>query len=140
MGFNSLSDDAEIVAVHDGVRPFAGVDLIERVIKHAQEFGGAIAALPIKDTVKKSSHESYIEKTMSRNSLWLAQTPQAFKYELLKRAYDESEKQGFLGTDESSLVERLGVQVKLVEGSQINIKITTEEDLLLAELILKVIK
>lgn len=136
-GVESLSDDTDIVIVHDGVRPFIGVDLIEEVIRQALISGGAIAAVPVKDTVKKSCHENHIEGTISRNSLWLAQTPQAFKYEILKRAYAEAEKDNFLGTDESSLVERLGVMVKLVEGSQTNIKITTEEDLLLGELILK---
>ncbi|HSE84076.1 MAG TPA: 2-C-methyl-D-erythritol 4-phosphate cytidylyltransferase, partial [Thermodesulfobacteriota bacterium] len=123
-GFNSLSCDTDIVVVHDGVRPFVGVDLIEEVIKEALKSGGAIAALPVKDTVKKSSYENYIEQTISRDCLWLAQTPQAFSYGILKRAYEEAERDGFLGTDESSLVERLGVQVRLVKGSPMNVKIT----------------
>lgn len=137
-GFNSLSGDTDIVVVHDGVRPFVGSDLVEKVIKEALESGGAIAALPVKDTVKKSSYDNFIEQTISRSYLWLAQTPQAFKYEILKRAYEEAERDGFLGTDESSLVERLDVQVKLVEGSPMNVKITTEEDLRLTELALKI--
>jgi 2-C-methyl-D-erythritol 4-phosphate cytidylyltransferase len=137
-GFNSLSGDTDVVVVHDGVRPFIGVDLIEKVIKGALKSGGAIVALPVKDTVKKSSYENYIEQTISRNCLWLAQTPQAFKYGVLKRAYEEAERDGFLGTDEASLVERIGVPVKLIEGSPMNLKITTEEDLRLAELVLKI--
>jgi 2-C-methyl-D-erythritol 4-phosphate cytidylyltransferase len=75
--------------------------------------------------------------TLPRESLWLAQTPQAFRYDILKRAYEMSEKDGFLGTDESSLVERLGIRVRLIQGSQMNMKITTEEDLLIAEMALK---
>ncbi len=135
-GFNSLSDKIDVVLVHDGVRPFITVRMIEEVIKEASKSGGAILAIPVKDTVKKSSPENYIERTISRESLWLAQTPQAFRYDVLKRAYEKLEDR-FIGTDESSLVERLGIQVKLVKGSELNIKITTEEDLLLGELILK---
>jgi 2-C-methyl-D-erythritol 4-phosphate cytidylyltransferase len=139
-GFDSVSGGTDIVVVHDGVRPFVKVNLIEEVIKGALQSGGAIAALPVKDTVKESSScGNYVEKSIPRKLLWLAQTPQAFKYEILKRAYEEAERGGFLGTDESSLVERLGVQVKLVEGSHMNIKITNEEDLLLGELILKIV-
>jgi 2-C-methyl-D-erythritol 4-phosphate cytidylyltransferase len=132
-GFNSVSNETDVVVIHDGVRPFVTVKLIEEVIKEALESGGAIAAIPIKDTVKKSSSENYVERTLSREFLYLAQTPQAFRYNILKRAYEKAEKDGFLGTDESSVVERLGVQVKLVQGSQMNIKITTEEDLFLAK-------
>ncbi len=139
MGFSSISNKTDIVVVHDGVRPFVTVDMIEESIKEALKWGGAIVATPVKDTVKESS-EGYIQRTLPRESLWLAQTPQAFRYDVLKRAYEMSEEDGFLGTDESSLVERLGIRVKLIRGSQMNIKITTEEDLLLAELALKEIK
>jgi 2-C-methyl-D-erythritol 4-phosphate cytidylyltransferase len=136
-GFNSLLDEIDIVLIHDGVRPFLTIGMIEEVIKEASKAGGAIIALPVKDTIKKSSSGNYIERTVSRESLWLAQTPQAFRYDVLKRAYEGTRENDFAVTDESSLVERLGVQVKLVEGSEFNIKITTEEDLLLGELILK---
>lgn len=135
-GFNSLSNEIDIVLVHDAVRPFISIRMIEEVIKEASESGGAIIAIPVKDTIKKSSSGNYIERTVSRESLWLAQTPQAFRYDVLKQAYEGLEK-SVIVTDESSLVERLGIQVKLVKGSELNIKITTEEDLLLGELILK---
>ncbi|MER3446139.1 MAG: 2-C-methyl-D-erythritol 4-phosphate cytidylyltransferase [Candidatus Dadabacteria bacterium] len=138
-GFSSISNETDIVIVHDGVRPFITVDLIEGSIKEALESGGAIVAVPVRDTVKES-YEGYIKRTLPRESLWLAQTPQAFRYDILKRAYEMSEEDGFLGTDESSLVERLGIRVKLIWGSQMNMKITTEEDLLMAELALKEIK
>lgn len=136
-GFSSISNETDIVIVHDGVRPFITVDLIEEAINEALKSGGAIVAIPVKDTVKES-FERYIQRTLPRESLWLAQTPQAFRYDLLKRAYKMSDENGFLGTDESSLVERLGIRVKLIRGSQMNVKITTEEDLLLAELALKI--
>jgi 2-C-methyl-D-erythritol 4-phosphate cytidylyltransferase len=137
IGFNSISDKTDIVVVHDGVRPFITVKTIEEVIKEAIKSGGAIAAIPVKDTVKKSSTENYIERTIPRDSLWLAQTPQAFRYDVLKRAIERAKEDGFIGTDESSLVERVDIRVKLVKGSEFNIKITTEEDLLFGELILK---
>lgn len=136
-GFSSISNETDIVIVHDGVRPFVTVDLIEEAVKEALKSGGAVVAIPVKDTVKES-FEGYIQRTLPRESLWLAQTPQAFRYDVLKRAYKMSDENGFLGTDESSLVERLGIRVKLIRGSQMNVKITTEEDLLLAELALKI--
>ncbi len=136
-GFNLVSSETDVVVVHDAVRPFVTVSLIEEVIKESLKSDGAIAAVPVKDTIKKSSPENYVEKTRPRESLWLAQTPQAFRYDILRRAYEKAEKDSFLGTDESSLVERLGIRVKLVQGSQINIKITTEDDLLFGELVLK---
>jgi 2-C-methyl-D-erythritol 4-phosphate cytidylyltransferase len=136
-GFDSISNDTDVVVVHDGVRPFVTVSLIDEVIRECLKSGGAIAAIPVTDTIKKSSAKNDIEDTISREALWLAQTPQAFRYDLLKMAYEKTAIDGFLGTDESSLVERLGVPIGLVPGSQINIKITTHEDLLLGELMLK---
>jgi 2-C-methyl-D-erythritol 4-phosphate cytidylyltransferase len=135
-GFNSLSAEIDMVLVHDAVRPFISIRMIEEVIREASESGGAIIAIPVKDTIKKVASGNYIERTVSRESLWLAQTPQAFRYDVLKQAY-ESLGKSVIVTDESSLIERLGIQVRLVRGSELNIKITTEEDLLLAELILK---
>jgi len=135
-GFNSLSDEIDVVLVHDGVRPFINIRMVEEVIKEASISGGAIVAIPVKDTLKRCSTANYIETTIPRESLWLAQTPQAFRYEVLKRAYEKME-DGFIFTDESSLIERLGIRVKLVKGSEFNIKITTQEDLLLGELIFR---
>lgn len=135
-GFNSIEDEVDVVLVHDAVRPFITVRMIEGVIEEASRSGGATLAIPVKDTVKRVSSEGYIETTIPRESLWLAQTPQAFRHDILKRAYEKIEKD-FILTDESSLLERLGVRVKLVMGSEFNIKITKEEDLILGELILK---
>ncbi len=137
MGFNSVSSETDVVLIHDGVRPFVTARMIDEVIKESLNTGGAIAAIPVKDTVKKSSTKNHVERTLSRDALWLAQTPQAFQYNVLKSAYEKTENDGFLGTDESSLVERIGIRVTLVVGSQTNIKITTKEDLLLGELVFK---
>lgn len=136
-GLNALSEQPDIAVVHDGVRPFTTVELIEKVITTATESGAAIAALNCSDTVKKASSNHSIEETMPRENIWFAQTPQAFKYDILRQAMDRASEEGFLGTDESLLLERLGIEVKLVEGSKYNIKITTPEDLEIGELILK---
>lgn len=136
-GFHSLSGEPEIVAVHDGVRPLVTVEIIETVIHEASKCGAAVAALPLNDTIKKSSPHGFIENTVPRDSLWFAQTPQAFRHDILKNAYVKASEDGFTGTDESLLVERTGVDVKLVQGSPYNIKITTREDLRMGELILK---
>ncbi|HVY54973.1 MAG TPA: 2-C-methyl-D-erythritol 4-phosphate cytidylyltransferase [Thermodesulfobacteriota bacterium] len=136
-GFNSLTGKPDIVVVHDGARPLVSLELLEEVISEAAACGGAIAALPSGDTVKKSSPEMHVERTIPRDSLWFAQTPQAFRYDVLKDALSAASRDGFLGTDESQLVERTGLSVKLVKGSPYNIKITTPEDLRLGELILK---
>lgn len=136
LGFEAapLSD---IVIVHDGVRPLVTPEIIERTIQGAQEFGGCIAALPVKETTKRVGPDSFIIETVDRNPLWSIQTPQAFRWDLFRRAVEKSVKDGFLGTDEAMLVERLGEKVKVVEGSPYNIKVTTPEDLKIAEAFLK---
>ncbi len=135
-GFNSLSGTPDVVAVHDGARPLVSLELLEEVIRQASACGAALAALPSNDTIKKSSPEMYVDSTVQRDSLWFAQTPQAFRYEVLKNALSKAADDRFTGTDESLLVERTGVRVKIVKGSPCNIKITTPEDLVLGELIL----
>ncbi len=136
-GFRSLIDKPDIVLVHDGVRPFVRQETIDRVIAAAMESGAAICAAPATDTVKQSSSERYIENTLPRENIWLAQTPQGFKYEILDEAFRCAGEDGYIGTDESILVERTGVKVKLVQGSRYNIKITTKDDIILGELLLK---
>ncbi len=136
-GFKSITSDAEIVVVHDGVRPFVTVDLIEQVVASALTSSGAIAAYPSIDTVKKSDSDDLIENTLARETIWLAQTPQAFKYDILNMAYEKASEEGYLGTDEAALVERLGEKVKLVKSSRYNIKITNPEDIEAGEFILK---
>lgn len=135
-GFNALSGAPGVVVVHDGVRPFAGAALIEEVIREAALYGAALAALPAGDTVKKAGETGLVESTVPRDTLWLAQTPQAFRYDVLKKAFERAREDGFLATDEALLAERIGADVKLVKGSPYNIKITTREDLALGELLL----
>ena len=123
---------AEIVAVHDGVRPFVTVEEIENTIAAARESGAAILATPVTDTIKLVAGASVV-KTLERQNLRQALTPQCFRYDLLRQAYEQADVNDPTLTDESSLVERLGHAVTIVEGSARNIKITTPRDLLIAE-------
>jgi len=126
----------DLVLIHDGVRPFVTVDLLQRAASAADEFGGAIVAVPVKDTVK-IARDGIIAATPPREELWLAQTPQAFRYGLIRSAHELAAAEGFLGTDDASLLERQGRQLRIVMGDYRNIKITTPEDMLLAQAFLK---
>ena len=132
-GLKLLPDDAEIVLVHDAARPLVSVQTIEAVIDAAEKFGGAIAAVPCKDTIKVVDAEGFIKYTPPRRELVAVQTPQGFRREILLRAYQRAADENFLGTDDASLVERLGVQVKVVASDYRNIKVTTPEDISVAE-------
>ncbi len=127
----------EIVVVHDAVRPFITCEKICEVVSACKETGAAILAVRPKETVKLGAGDGFVEKTLDRNSLWLVQTPQAFYYTILQQAYKKAYTDSFYGTDDASLVERLGVRVKIVEGLYENIKITTPEDIEFAKLLLK---
>ena len=129
-------EQVEIVLVHDAARPFITQNIIASLVKRAIEQGAAIAGVKAKDTMKKVK-DGIIVETVDRESLWMIQTPQAFRYDLLAEAEDVAEKVGFLGTDEAMLVERLGYPVHIVEASYDNLKMTTKEDLVLGEAILK---
>ncbi len=139
-GWRSLDPGTEIVVVHDGVRPFVPPDLISEIIEAARDFGAAIAAIPISDTVKKVSADGRVERTVDRAGLWRVQTPQAFRYSLLGEAFQKARADGFYGTDEGALIERLGKEVKVIPGSELNIKITRSEDLILGEKIAALVK
>jgi len=139
-GIKELDKDTDIVVVHDGVRPFVSPDLISETIRLAMYVDGVVAALPVKDTLKEVSEEGLIKGTPHRESMWYAQTPQTFKKRVLEEAFVRAYNDNFYGTDESSLVERVGCKVRIIEGSPENIKITTKEDLLHAELILRMRK
>jgi 2-C-methyl-D-erythritol 4-phosphate cytidylyltransferase len=135
----SAADD-DIVLVHDAVRPFVTEEIISDVIRVAQKYGAAIAGLPAVDTVKqveRTSDGALITATLPRERVVLAQTPQGFRYDVLKKAFDEATADGFMGTDEASLVERSGHAVAVVMGSPRNIKITAPADMELAEFFLK---
>ncbi len=133
---DSLAPDTDLVAVHDAVRPFVDPSLIENAIREAAETGAAILGIVPVDTVKQV-HLHKIRQTLLRERLVLAQTPQVFRYDLLKTAFQKAREDGFVGTDESSLVERLEqVEVSVVPGSERNIKITRQADMDLARLFL----
>lgn len=128
--------DDDVVLVHDAVRPFVDGEIIRNVIEAAAAQGAAIAGLPAVDTIKqveRTANGAIITSTVPRERVVMAQTPQGFRYEVIKRAFDEAAQDGFVGTDEASLVERSGHQVAVVMGSMRNIKITTPSDLELAE-------
>lgn len=130
----------DIVLVHDAVRPFVTKEIIHDVIEAARKYGAAIAGMPAMDTIKevqRTSEGAVITATVPRERVVMAQTPQGFRYDVLKKAFDEAAADGFLGTDEASLVERSGHEVVVVMGSPRNIKITTPADMELAEFFLK---
>jgi 2-C-methyl-D-erythritol 4-phosphate cytidylyltransferase len=130
----------DIVLVHDAVRPFVTQEMIHDVIAAAKKYGAAIAGVPAVDTMKqvdRTSAGALIKATIPRERIVMAQTPQGFRYDVLKKAFGEAIADGFVGTDEASLVERSGHQVAVVMGSPQNIKITTPADLELAEFFLK---
>jgi 2-C-methyl-D-erythritol 4-phosphate cytidylyltransferase len=137
-GIAGAPDD--IVLVHDAVRPFITSEIVHEVIKGAAKYGAAIAGMPAVDTVKqveRTSEGALITATIPRERVVLAQTPQGFRYSVLKKAFDEATADGFMGTDEASLVERSGHEVAVVMGSARNIKITSPSDMEIAEFFLK---
>lgn len=136
-GLKLLPDDAKIILVHDAARPFVSARTINDVIDAAEEFGGAIAAVPSKDTIKVIDADGFVKHTPPRSELISVQTPQGFRREILLRAYAQATTDNFLGTDDSSLVERLGTRIKIVAGGYDNIKVTTPEDLSIAETFLR---
>jgi len=130
----------DVILVHDAVRPFVTEQIIREVVQAAAKYGAAIAGMPAVDTVKqveRTPDGALIKATIPREKVVMAQTPQGFRYDVLKKAFDEAAADGFLGTDEASLVERSGHEVAVVMGSPKNIKITTPGDMELAEFYLK---
>lgn len=132
-GLQALSGQCDGVLVHDGARCLVTADVIQRCMASVEECGTGVAAVPVTDTIKTVSDANIALDTPNRASLRAVQTPQGFKVDLLRRAHEQAQRDGFLGTDDASLVERLGVPVQLTEGSRRNIKLTTPEDLLMAE-------
>jgi 2-C-methyl-D-erythritol 4-phosphate cytidylyltransferase len=126
-GLQRVPDDARIVIVHDAVRPFITAELVERV-RVAAAGGAATCGMPVRDTVKRVA-DGAVAATVERAGLWLTQTPQAFTRALLWEAHDKARRDGFAGTDDAVLVERLGMPVAMVTGLAQNLKITTPEDL-----------
>jgi 2-C-methyl-D-erythritol 4-phosphate cytidylyltransferase len=135
-GLQALPEDCQWVAVHDGARPLLIDHILQQTIREAWEHDAAVAAVPVKDTIKVATANGLVRTTLNRQSLWSVQTPQVFNRHLLQKAYEIAFKEKYYGTDDASLVERLGFNVKLVTGDYENLKITTPEDLELAEVIL----
>ncbi|MGA9365749.1 MAG: 2-C-methyl-D-erythritol 4-phosphate cytidylyltransferase [Bacteroidota bacterium] len=129
--------EVAFVLIHDAVRPFLDPAKVHEIIRATKKHSAAVLAVPPKDTIKLSNGASFVQTTLDRTKLWAVQTPQCFATDLLMKAYESAFKDDFVGTDDASLVERLGVGVSIVEGSYDNIKITTQDDLDLAELILR---
>jgi 2-C-methyl-D-erythritol 4-phosphate cytidylyltransferase len=132
-GLRELSPQTDIVVIHDGVRPFVSIKLIENSIAAAAKFKAVGVAVPVKDTIKVVGNGNVIKTTPNRKSLWAIQTPQSFCYDIIMEAYEKALREGFYGTDDTVLVERMGLPVKVIEGAYENIKITTPEDIIFAE-------
>ncbi len=130
------SDD-DIVVVHDAARPLVTKEIIAKAVMEAKASKAAVVGVPVKDTVKTVSSENVILETLDRASIWQVQTPQAFRASIIKEAYERAQRIKYRATDDSKLVERMGIPVKMVMGSYENIKITTTEDVAIAEAILK---
>lgn len=136
-GIKKLNNNCDVILVHDGARPFVTGDIIKNSIEEAKKHNAVVVGVKVKDTIKMVSEDGNIVDTPNRNYLWSVQTPQVFKYDIITKAYEDAYNGNFYGTDDAMLVERIGYNVKMVEGSYDNIKITTPEDLKFGEQILK---
>ena len=130
-GLQAVPADARWILVHDAVRPFITRDLVERLLVAARRVGAATCGMAVRDTVKRVAGDT-VQATVEREGLWLTQTPQAFLRDLLWEAHDKARRDGFIGTDDAMLVERLGAPVAMVQGFPYNMKITTPDDLRIA--------
>lgn len=128
-GLKAIKKNTDIVLIHDGVRPFVGQEEINAIIKTTASRGACALAVPVKDSIKYVNNDGIIKNTLERDKLWAMQTPQGFKYCILKKAYLHANENNLLATDDAALVETLGQNVYIVEGNYKNIKITTKEDL-----------
>ena len=136
-GLAAASPDCEIITIHDGARPFVTPDIIVSSIEAAREDGAAIAVVPVTDTIKSSLDGRFVSSTLDREKLYAVQTPQTFARDVIRSAYERAYADGYLGTDDASLVERLGLPVRIVEGAYENIKVTTPTDIAVAEAIMR---
>jgi 2-C-methyl-D-erythritol 4-phosphate cytidylyltransferase len=132
-----VADAVNLVVVHDGVRPLVTELILQQTLEHASRYGAAIAAVPLKDTLKRVSAAGTVEATVPRECLWRVQTPQAFRHALLRRAFQHAWRQGLQATDEAGLIEALGYPVQIVPSYEHNIKITTPDDLVFCETFLR---
>ena len=136
-GIRKIGKDASVLLVHDGVRPFVTAEMISECVSLAKKGENIAVGVPVKDTIKEVDDHRVIQRTLQRSRLWSIQTPQAFPIKVLQKAYEEAYRDKLHGTDDSTLAEHAGFTVRVIMGSYENIKITTPEDLILAEEILK---
>ena len=136
-GLQQLGADTELVAVHDGARPLLSAEVLTRLLAEAQEWGAAIPGIVSRDTVKLGDRDGFVRQTLDRTSVYAIQTPQVFNYTELVTAYREAREEDFLGTDDASLFERYIGRVKIVPGDFNNIKITTPQDMIVAEALVR---
>ena len=134
---NTTISPGDMVVIHDGVRPFVTPEQIDVCVRNAKTSGACILGIPVFDTLKCADALGYVDKTIQRDILWLAQTPQVFQYHIIMKAHQKAKQIGYHGTDDASLVEQIGQKVKILEGNRYNIKITNREDLDISEAILK---
>ncbi len=132
-GLLQVGSQTDIVLIHDGARPLVRNEQIKGSIETAMKEGGCVIGVPVKDTVKICDSKQFVKETPLRDTLWVVQTPQTFKYNLIMGAYKDAFKKGLVVTDDSMMVEALGYRVKVVQGCYDNIKITTPEDLVIAK-------
>ena len=136
-GLAALEPQCEIVVIHDAARPFISVEAIQCSINAAAEVGSAVVATPVRDTIKRADAQHTIRETVSRHNLWLAQTPQTFQVEVIRAAHRWAQQRDIAGTDDATLVEQMGRPVRIVPGAALNFKITTPDDLALAQAVLQ---
>ena len=136
-GLCAIARECDVVVIHDGVRPLLTEEMINKVVVAAKNVGASSMGVKVKDTVKQTTDSDLVVSTVPRNNLWLTQTPQAFAFDILRKAYTAAASDNFYGTDDASLVERIGAKVKMIAGSYENIKITTPDDLIVAEAFIK---
>lgn len=135
-GLRALSDNVEYVVIHDGVRPFINDEIIFSCLEATEEWGAAVSAVPVKETIKVVNEEQFIISTPERHRLWRVQTPQVFRKSLIVEAHEKALHGGIDAPDDAALVEKLGIPIKLIVGSYRNIKITTPDDVRIAEILL----
>lgn len=135
-GIMALNENTDIVLTHDGARPFVRMENIRDGIQGVLDHGACVIGVPVKDTIKVTDESKDIHHTPKRSMLWAAQTPQCFWVDLLKKGYQHAIREGIVGTDDSSLVEKVGHNVRMIMGNYDNIKITTPEDLIIGELLI----
>ena len=132
-GLQAIAKNTDTVVIHDGVRPLIHPEELKECILGSKKYGACILGTPASDTLKRVDKSGIIETTLPRENIWLAQTPQAFQYDLILKAHETARRDGYVGTDDASLVERLGANVKIISGRKFNIKITKKEDLAVAK-------